>query len=73
MLKKLTWKDLLNFLQELESSGKLPTEEDVMWHNLETGDESPCDTVYIQESPSSTSFNRLVLATNWDIVKEKYK
>ena len=46
MLKKLTWKDLLNF---------------------------PCDTVYIQESPSSTSFNRLVLATNWDIVKEKYK
>jgi hypothetical protein len=72
MLNKLTWKDLLNFLQELESSGKLPTNEDVMLYNLETGDEKPCDTVYLQES-SSASFNKLVLATNWDTVKEKYK
>lgn len=69
MLNKLTWKDLLVFLQELESEGKLP-DEDVMWHNLETGDESPCDTVFIESSPYSKLYDRLVLATNWDAVKE---
>ncbi len=69
MLNRLTWKDLLNFLQKLDSEGKLPADDDVMWHNLETGDESPCDTVFIESSPYSKSFDRLVLATNWDMVK----
>lgn len=71
MLNKLTWKDLLNFLQELDSEGKLPHNEDVMWHNLETGDEWPCDTVFIQSDPYAKPLDRLVLATNWDVIKEE--
>lgn len=67
MLNKLTWKDLLTFLQKLEDGGNLPTEDDVVWHNLETGDEAPCETVYLENK-------RLVLATNWDVVnKENWK
>tara|TARA_B100001778_G_C18556187_1_gene615481 strand:+ start:397 stop:579 length:183 start_codon:yes stop_codon:yes gene_type:complete len=59
MLKKLTWLDLLAFLQDLKDRGELPSEDDVMLHNLETGDEYPCDVFEVD--------NKLVMSINWDI------
>ena len=59
MLKKLTWLDLLAFLKDLQNRGELPSEDDVMLHNLETGDEYPCDVLAVD--------NRLVISINWDI------
>ncbi len=59
MLKKLTWLDLLAFLQDLKDRGELPSEDDVMLHNLETGDEYPCDVFEVD--------NKLVMSINWDM------
>tara|TARA_Y100000389_G_scaffold19883_1_gene17260 strand:- start:14336 stop:14518 length:183 start_codon:yes stop_codon:yes gene_type:complete len=59
MLKKLTWLDLLAFLQDLKDRGELPSEDDVMLHNLETDDEYPCDVFEVD--------NKLVMSINWDI------
>lgn len=56
-MNKLTWEDLLNFLTKLKNEGKLP-ENDVMLHNIETGDEYPCDVLELD--------GRLVMAINWD-------
>jgi len=59
MLKKLTWDDLLAFLLEQKREGKLKGDHDVMLHNLETGDECPCDLLELENK-------RLVIAINWD-------
>lgn len=59
MLNKLTWLDLLAFLQHLQDKGKLPAEDDVMLHNIETGDDYPCDVFEVE--------GRLVMAINWDL------
>lgn len=58
MLHQLTWKDLLKFLLEQREKGLLPEEYDVMMHNIETGDEFPCDILQVD--------GRLVMAINWD-------
>lgn len=57
MLGQLTWEDLLNFLTKLKHEGKLP-ENDVMLHNIETGDEYPCDLLELE--------GKLYIAINWD-------
>jgi hypothetical protein len=58
MLGHLTWKDLLKFLLEQKEKGSLQEDHDVMMHNIETGDEYPCDVLEID--------GRLVMAINWD-------
>jgi hypothetical protein len=58
MLRQLTWKGLLKFLLEQREKGLLPEEYDVMMHNVETGDEYPCDILQVD--------GRLVMAINWD-------
>ena len=58
MLNKLTWKDLLKFLLEQKEKGLLQEDWDVLLHNIETGDEYPCDVLEID--------GRLVMAINWD-------
>ena len=58
MLGHLTWKDLLKFLLEQKEKGLLREDHDVMMHNIETGDEYPCDVLEID--------GRLVMAINWD-------
>lgn len=58
MLNVLTWRQLLDFLNKIDREGNLP-DNDVMLHNLETGDEYPCD---ILEIPTG----RLVMTINWD-------
>lgn len=60
MLGKLTWEDLLNFLTKLKNEGKL-TNNDVMLHNIETGDEYPCDLLELE--------GRLYIAINWDTLQ----
>tara|TARA_B100002019_G_scaffold126423_1_gene108875 strand:+ start:4320 stop:4505 length:186 start_codon:yes stop_codon:yes gene_type:complete len=60
MLKKLTWLDLLAFLQSMKNEGTLPENDDVMLHNIESGDEYPCDVLEIDD--------RLVIAINWDLI-----
>lgn len=57
MLGQLTWEDLLNFLTKLKHEDKLP-ENDVMLHNIETGDEYPCDLLELE--------GKLYIAINWD-------
>jgi len=57
MLGQLTWEDLLNFLNKLKHEGKLP-DNDVMLHNIETGDEYPCDLLELE--------GKLYIAINWD-------
>jgi len=61
MLNVLTWKELLRFLLDQKEKGLLEEDADVMLHNLETGDEYPCDVL---EIPTG----RLVMAINWDIL-----
>ena len=56
-MNKLTWEELLNFLTKLKREGKLP-ENDVMLHNIETGDEFPCDLLDLK--------GKLYIAINWD-------
>lgn len=58
MLNKLTWKDLLLFLMKQKEDGTLPSDHDVLLHNIETGDEYPCDVLEID--------GKLVIAINWD-------
>lgn len=58
MLNKLTWKDLLLFLTKQREEGTLPNDHDVLLHNIETGDEYPCDVLEID--------GKLVMAINWD-------
>jgi hypothetical protein len=58
MLNQLTWKDLLKFLLEQKEKGLLQEDSDIMMHNIETGDEYPCDVLAID--------GRLVMAINWD-------
>ena len=58
MLDRLTWKKLLKFLLEQREKGKLQEDSDVMLHNLETGDEYPCDITEVN--------GRLVVSINWD-------
>lgn len=58
MLNKLTWKDLLLFLTKQREEGTLPNDHDVLLHNIETGDEYPCDVLEID--------GKLVIAINWD-------
>ena len=43
---------------EQREKGKLQEDNDVMLHNLETGDEYPCDTTEVN--------GRLVISINWD-------
>jgi len=57
MLGQLAWPDLLNFLNKLKHEGKLP-DNDVMLHNIETGDEYPCDLLELE--------SKLYIAINWD-------
>lgn len=57
MLGKLTWKDLLEFLNEEKKNGSLPEDEDVLMHNIETGDEYPCNVFRFDD--------RLLLGINW--------
>ena len=58
MLDRLTWKKLLKFLLEQREKGKLQEDSDVMLHNLETGDEYPCDITEVN--------SRLVISINWN-------
>jgi len=58
VLNQLTWKDLLKFLLEQKEKGLLQEDCDVLLHNIETGDEYPCDVLKID--------GRLVMAINWD-------
>ena len=58
MLERLTWEGLLRFLLTKREKGKLQENDDVILHNIETGDEYPCDIVEIN--------GRLVMAINWD-------
>lgn len=58
MLNQLTWKDLLEFLLKQREKGLLQEDRDIMMHNIETGDEYPCDVLEID--------GRLVMAINWD-------
>jgi len=61
VLNQLTWKDLLKFLLEQKEKGLLQENHDVMMHNIETGDEYPCDVLKID--------GRLVMAINWDTLE----
>ena len=58
MLERLTWEGLLRFLLTKREKGQLQENNHVMLHNIETGDEYPCDIVAIN--------GRLVMAINWD-------
>ena len=58
MLNKLTWKTLLQFLLEQKENGKLQEHSDVMLHNIETGDEYPCDIAEVN--------GKLVISIDWD-------
>jgi len=60
MLERLTWEGLLRFLLTKREKGQLQENDDVMLHNIETGDECPCDILEIN--------GRLVMAINWDIL-----
>lgn len=62
MLNKLTWKKLLKFLLEQREHGDLPENCDVMLHNIDTGDEYPCDVMEVD--------GKLVLAINWETLKD---
>ena len=57
MLEKLTWKNLLEFLNEEQKNGSLPEDDDVLIHNVETGDEYACDVFRVDD--------RLVVGVNW--------
>ena len=59
MLKKLTWLELLDFLQNLHNKGKT-LEDDVLLYDVDTGDIQPCDMLEID--------NKLMLSINWDSI-----
>ena len=55
---KMTWNDLYEFLTSQKETNPNLFIEHVMVHNIETGDEYPCDTNVFSDN------NRLVLSIN---------
>jgi hypothetical protein len=55
---KMTWNELYNFLVSQKTDNPELFNQYVMVHNIETGDEYPCDTTVFSDN------NRLVLSIN---------
>lgn len=57
---KMTWNELYDFLDSQKVKNPELFKQHVMVHNIETGDEYPCDTTVFSDN------NRLVLSINND-------
>lgn len=55
---RMTWNELYNFLDSQKVMNPALFNQHVMVHNIETGDEYPCDTTVFSDN------NRLVLSIN---------
>lgn len=55
---RMTWNELYNFLVSQKAKNPELFNQHVMVHNIETGDEYPCDTTVFSDN------NRLVLSIN---------
>lgn len=62
-MKQLTWLKLLEFLLELKKQNKLPENDEIILHNVETDDEYLCDIITVND--------RLVMAINWELLEEE--
>ena len=56
--KKMTWGELYNYLSSQKDNNPELFKQHVLVHNIETGDEYPCDTVVFSDN------HRLVLSIN---------
>ena len=56
--KRMTWNDLYDFLDSQKVTNPELFKQHVMVHNIENGDEYPCDTTIFSDN------NRLVLSIN---------
>lgn len=55
---RMTWNELYDFLTTQKTTNPELFRQHVMVHNIETGDEYPCDTTVFSDN------NRLVLSIN---------
>lgn len=55
---RMTWNELYDFLDSQKVTNPELFKQHVMVHNIETGDEYPCDTTVFSDN------NRLVLSIN---------